>query len=948
MVATNYLPPGESPDPAYQVGWIVYINGVEIPCNSATISYGVWKIPEAQITLIPNVAMHRFGAEDRVTVQIFYVDYWMTPGNPSFRLMFDGEIISWGYVNVKEGRSLVFNCVDYIQIFTQLFFFFMSSLDDLVTGASGNSIGVFQNGILKAGFAGIFPYSLFSQGLVDPGTPVITTEEAAATAAIIASRNVARPERAAAVERAETAIQEVETTDGRVITRPIDFVYNIIRALIKVQLPNKTIPAANFFAPWAKRTQFHRRFLALPGLEEPGVDENGVPLAGIFPILRAIQNDAAISAMAKLVAESPGSAGSIWDMVTGLLKITMTELVMLPTAPIVVSDYVTLQVHGAPGVLPTTLLTPSFLGNYFVKPQFLFGIPPTCNVFFPSQIVHYAYDETFITQPTRMYMNDKAMLDYLNADNPPGSIGTLVTDALVTGFPEEVDQAIRNRITAHEGNDKNFLVYPNEYFLGPNIMRRVMPRWFYMLQNAQSTAPGATEEATLTDPARDVYKLYAEYEFYKEKYSQRTGAVHLAFNPYPVPGFPCAIFDRRSAPLDTLGYVMNVTQTMTSKGWGTSVAYSYGRTFSEMFQLLQDQFAMEHAAVRAELHETNTGWLTQPAGEETPLPAPSTPISTVGAIAVAPPEPIIEIRDIIQNFDRAESFYKSLFQRDTAEAVLLATTAELVMPSSTPSIMEVEPSIMQGGTTADATGAITVPKKASFYYPDIIQLETTEGVQDISLEGYSASARRQLLASLTKMKTGAATPAELNEVRSALRQPGLQQVPAGTTDETLQANLDRLITQTTQSTPSSNLTGDAGVHIKESARSLFESYDAAMQYCARPICTLEEYIDFLGEGVGVRLNKVTQQDALVMGDPRTFATDYYMIIREYIAGPPPTVTNANTSNPIPTTGAPTTNEDGTVATVAGVPADFPENRRNWTEMLLRYREDILYKLSPGT
>src|SRR3990167_2190441 len=90
-------------DRAFKPAWIVYFNGIEIPASSVSIGYGVWQIPECEVTLIPDVAMHRFGAEDRVSVQVFYCDYFYRPEKPEFCLMFEGEITAWSYVNVKQG-----------------------------------------------------------------------------------------------------------------------------------------------------------------------------------------------------------------------------------------------------------------------------------------------------------------------------------------------------------------------------------------------------------------------------------------------------------------------------------------------------------------------------------------------------------------------------------------------------------------------------------------------------------------------------------------------------------------------------------------------------------------------------------------------------------------------------------------------------------------------------
>src|SRR5690606_8654206 len=123
---------------------------------------------------------------------------------------------------------------------------------------------------------------------------------------------------------------------------------------------------------------------------------------------KAAQSEQALGAVARAAADN-GGQGSILDMLSEILKPLMMEVAMVPTAPAVRSQFQTVSLEGK----PDTSRGPVFLANYFVKPQFLFGLPPSCNVFFPSQISTYGYSENYVTQPTRMYFNDDAVLSLL-------------------------------------------------------------------------------------------------------------------------------------------------------------------------------------------------------------------------------------------------------------------------------------------------------------------------------------------------------------------------------------------------------------------------------------------------------------------------------------------------------------------------------------------------------
>jgi len=1311
-------------DRAFQVAWIVYINGIECPAMSTSIAYGVWQIPECEITLIPDPVLQRLGAEDRVSVQVFYCDYWQRPDEPTFRLMFDGEIVAWNYVNVQRGRALSFTCIDYIQIFTQLFFFFMSNVDDIATGVSAEECGVGISTVSTPGFGALYPYSLFAEGLVS----------------VEGGGDLG--------EQLNDASLQGKTGTGMgapVIKRPIDFVYNVVRGLIQLNAPNRSVPATNFFAPWTRRTNFHRRFIALPLLERSRDTD-----AGLFPILRAVQEEGAVSAVARL-ASSIGSSGSIWDMLQQVLMTMMMEINMLPTPSCVridsypAANYRGLEVNGPPSIVdgypaPSLGLQPLVLTNYMVKPQFLFGVPPSCNVFYPSQVVHFAYEENYSTQPTRMYFNEESWTSYLNTAATVGTgLRSLMRDALAVAHPEEVHLAARAAVGNPGENNKNILVYPEEFFKGPVVDRRPMPRWFTFLENAaeagrdgppntsttehgttrststrrgpadnrplpaslraQLAAPPSSRDRQLAaragiphdvlrairqtesgddpgvsafnahifhrntnpagtplpaayaslprearrqrtrefrrthgvyfgnnampqgfgrintdrarrlptlggvsaaqinraaidatawgryqvlgthlrhqfrrwgrrtddgaghslsprgdavawfdanadvvselifvrwfqvfergrtaarrrdfqrlmevyygsptarwagrtarfhaapiplDPAypavgaragvpdtatvppaaepepvdasaaegntetpaaetnvqpevapgdddRNVYRKYAQYEYFKERYARRTGGVQLVFNPYPAPGFPCAIFDRRSTQMDVFGYVMNVRQNMHSKGWATQLSFSYGRTFREAFALLNRQFTMENTTIEQQRAETQRAVAE---GTQERLDEIGT---RVGAIVVAPPEPIGEIRRVIQNFDAAEGFYRSLFYRTAAPFSDALDQAQIRADADRRDASVVDPTDPNAPPAVAPTQAVRPPtqsariglssvddlevardlqgRTAAFLYNEIIEYENLQGERvPIQLEGIDSAARNRALNVIGLMRSGTANEEDLAFIRDSFNAPDLQQQQtpqAADTSEltalkTLARNTLRILGPTDATTiqafqnvaaaeaaleeaneeanttadsdslaiterlntlevrirltgVTSNVTGDRNIVPKREALHLFNSYESAMRNAARPICTLDEYVAFLGED-GIREGEITPATALLQGDSRTFPATYYIRIRAYRAGPPDVIPTADITNTDIITNIDgiegtalqsRAREDGSNAAddtaagriVQGLPTDFPQNRANWTAVLLEYRINALITLAPRT
>lgn len=464
---------------------IVYINGIEVPVVRISRRYGVWQVPEVQVSMIPDPVLTRLGAEDRVQLEVFYLDDTAVDPSvvPQFRLWFDGEITGWGYQSLSSGRVITFTAVAQIAIFSQLFVQFLTTFDDLLghstlPGVDATGVGVPTSQI-------VFPFSLFKQGLI-PGQGL--------------------------------------TQDTSSIVRPFDFLYNVIRNMIGAQVPREqqTIPAANFFARWSRLTNFHNRFVASPFFDEIVDNPN------IFPVLRALQNVSAVDTIARNLIPNVQNSGSIWDMLQLVFQTMLFEIAMIPSMPLVAtslssgliqqtnfSDHALAfdATHTPNGAFVSALAgqsrktTPRRIPNYFPKPQTLFGIAPSCNVIFPSQLVALAYDENYAVQPTRLYFNDETLLNLLRI--PRGGYRETVHNALTIAYPPEADAAMHAR--ARGGgklNGKNLLLWPEEFFKGPVLDRRDVPPWLFFLKQSEQagapptgrTADGAVE--TTSAPAR--------------------------------------------------------------------------------------------------------------------------------------------------------------------------------------------------------------------------------------------------------------------------------------------------------------------------------------------------------------------------------------------------------------------------------------------------------------
>lgn len=452
----------------HQAAWLVYINGIEIPVVQVDVSFGVWNVPEATLQMVPHVLLQRVGFEDRLQVQIFYLDEFYDARNPEFKLLYEYEVVGWSYTNTGMGRFIQLSCRGHLQIMEQLHFYYMSSVDDIVVA---NSPSVATDGGIFSESMVYYPYSLFLQGLIRPVISDPTTE---------------------------TTV----VADNEFIRSPFEFISNVFRAVLAPvdmtstnpnvaapgQMPRNAVscPGRNFFGRWMNMTDFRRRWAGLPSFDDDESKDDGF----CFPLVRAVQNTEALIAVQQQIGESIGHAGSMWDLLSMVFGVMYYEISSVPAPPIVDLRKETGLLLGAAKKKNNAIIrnsAQSFGGilSYCAKPRCIFGIPPTCNIIFPSMVTNYSFNENYMDQPTRIYVGEQYLTTLLTkrAANE-GSVDTLVSEALTTGYPKVVQNRMKMYALDAKQNTKNFLLYPEELYKGPITKRLNAPSWLYMLSKA--------------------------------------------------------------------------------------------------------------------------------------------------------------------------------------------------------------------------------------------------------------------------------------------------------------------------------------------------------------------------------------------------------------------------------------------------------------------------------
>lgn len=460
----------------HQAAWLVYINGIEVPVVSVDVDFGVWTVPTLNLTMVPSVLLQRIGFEDRLQVLVCYLDEWFNPDNPEFKVLAEFEVVGWSYTNTGRSRHITLQCRSHTQIMEQLFFYYMSAVDDIVTGLSPVTA---QNPNMVVQPKVSYPTSLFLNGLM----PSYGTSEPG----------------------------EVPTEEF--VRGPFDFISNIFKALMSpvadtsasaAEQPAGTVPpeaasvpGRNFFARWMNFTDFRRRWGGLPFFDDAKAKET----EGCFPLLKAVQSTEVMSALQQQIGQSVGHAGSMWDLLKNVYGVMYMELLTIPAPPIVALAKGTGLVQGPVRrkkdgtVVRNGASTFGGILHHIVKPQCIFGIPPTCNIVFPSMLKQYTVEENYAVQATRLYLGEKYMSNLLTAEST-GNFESLVGEVLTTGYPPVVHARMKRYISDPKQNTKNFLVYPEELYKGPVTIQKNAPPWLWILDKQSKASTTSISAAT--------------------------------------------------------------------------------------------------------------------------------------------------------------------------------------------------------------------------------------------------------------------------------------------------------------------------------------------------------------------------------------------------------------------------------------------------------------------
>jgi hypothetical protein len=383
----------------------------------------------------------------------------------------------------------------------------------------------------------------------------------------------------------------LDNSSGKFIQRPFDFISNLLSAICGTTsyTQYKSAVTSNFFSRLIRKNNFLNRLAPSPILEANLAQYGG----GVFPLLQVVQQEQAMATVIPALSQQGdriANSSNMWELIQSIFSKVYYEVSLNPAPACVTTDLFG-NIQGPPvfangggagtGSGPASPTQPIRLLNYVTKPALQFCVPPACNVLYPSMVKSFAYSESYINQPTRAYFNDETRAAVLSQSDSASQLYNSLVSTMV-GSPARAQQEVSLLQSQPARSGKNFLIWPDEYFIGPIVYRAPVPSFFMYLANSVSTTNQPNNSNIL-------YQLYADYELQRMKCEARNGAVVTVFNPYALAAHPGVIFDNTAVGNHIFAYFTTVEHRMSINEFSTQIGYNYAQTFSDFF----DQYAAD-------------------------------------------------------------------------------------------------------------------------------------------------------------------------------------------------------------------------------------------------------------------------------------------------------------------------------------------------------------------
>jgi hypothetical protein len=899
-----------------RIEYLVYIAGVKVPCSAVSVSCSDGGNVTATVALPPNETILNLGMGDRTQVAIFYLDSWKYKENPTWCLLAEGYISGIQYTNSVTSKSIAVSVSSNFNILNSMYLEFLGG-GESSAGKVGKPNNTVPNEIT---FKGKFPGQLFTVGLenknqirapyeliqniflattgeykdkdtVKSASKLDITQEVERIQNLVKlnyeekTKSMTAQEKKTYEEQEKQRLQKELSTTKSSKTQNLENIVDLQKEVVRLEVEKilkdrnlnaRTPVSSGFFYRFFTLTRLQKHILASPMLEgliyttKDKEKEPKMP-SGVFPMLRTSRGSQYVKALASQSGFKSGENGSAKALLTNLFSIFNYNITEIASPPIFSTDN-----RGLATGKYSTQGDSNTIGSFISKPNTYFSVPPACNVIFPSMRLTMNHGVSYEGMPTRVYFQKTSQGRKLNLDNKVGD-GYAHMDSRV-GYPASI---ARHAIDSSKAprNELEVLVFPEEYYSGPKTVYKEINPMLHEIDKIEkaSRLKDETEKiATSTlsqldtgslrpDDAAfareaftkakskgqnnyDLYLKQAQIEYETMRASSTSCTVSMVFNPYIVPGFSCIIADQENIGGHLIGHVVTVNHNITAYNSNTTVELTAVRSLKSVIRnILLDG----------------------------------------GKYDMSPLEPISEVRAILQKTEAANFYYAHLLYRDSDDKFqdskelnkLFSKIAE-----HRTKIVKLESELEK--LTIKGNAADEEAKDKLSY--DILD---ENNKLNLILED---SANQTTLNSQAKIKAAC----DYRKIFSLVEKSKGQDY---NDEHLIQIDTGRLLRDYTQTTDAVDV--DARVDVLNSfndlklvyngylPKILANSYDAAMEYVSRPVCTLEQYIDFYknaqvtgvtkftgGRGRGIRVGKQ------YIDGKEGYAT-HYSIIREFVGGP---------------------------------------------------------------
>ena len=607
----------------------LYIEGIQVPFVSVSISSGIGGLPTASITVPPQAGLMDIARFYNPKVHVFYTDVlndYDTEAEAD-KLLFSGVIAQVSYNKSKDVDStagISFHCV-------HRYNFINDMLIDYTGWLNADPLSVDDSGGLKQDTANSMSTVIDAlAGVKDPSTGTgqeITPENPDGQSNILPNKYHDYFNRLLGMPGVLINFwNQMKRSAYNRQLRQGDLYYS--EAFVKMYQP-LTEDGLQFFSRLGGHYPIEAMVQADEHRVDPCPDTPGKKEKIVIPPSRqlflssAVQAEMTISNIASYLQNS-GEVTTIYQVFNNFYESIDYEMVTLASpAEVSIRPTTVVLADGSEEDVSSTR-NETFALDTIVKPKIPFYFSPTCNVLFPGMYsrVNVIYDEIGI--PTRVNLKNL---------EGPGDNGYR------TNFrgPHSIREAIAKKVAGVNGkrgydpNAKYSLVATTGqsfgaigvYEQGRGIKQETMhmPRWLSHFshstlgahQPVKDPTPDAKTEAARNDALNQLAAGWAQRYpgsqlatlnpfaieadisahhrllfsasdyYYTQTFARsKAGTVECPFNPHIVPGYPMDILE--SSPIYPSFHAMcsMVTHTFTPSSANTSVQFVAAMTYSEL------------------------------------------------------------------------------------------------------------------------------------------------------------------------------------------------------------------------------------------------------------------------------------------------------------------------------------------------------------------------------